>query len=93
MVGDCYESLLACLIFRSRLDEVKKSGKAVDFCCVKAEEEQSGQGRDEEDCLVRGRSPEEAWDFGVVIEVITAGHCRRPIAAHAMKRRLCALCL
>lgn len=39
VVGDCYESLLARLIFRSRLDEVKESGKAVDLCRVEAEEE------------------------------------------------------
>ena len=33
--------------------------------------------------MIGSGSPEEARDFGVMIEVITGGHHRRAIAEHA----------
>ena len=71
MVGDRHEPPLPCFVFCSRLEEVKKTWEAVDFSLVEAEKEQSRKCCDEKNCLVRGRSPEEAWNFGVVIEVFT----------------------
>lgn len=88
MVRDRHEPLLACFVFCSRLEEVKKAGEAVNFGLVEAEKEQSRQCCNEKNCLVRGRSPEEAWDFGVGIEVITGGHYRTAIAEHAAGQSL-----
>jgi hypothetical protein len=89
VVGDRHESFLPRFVFCPRLEEVEKSGETDDFGFVKAEEEYSGECCNKENCLIGGRSPEEAWDFGVVIEVITGGHCRKAIAEHAAGRTLC----
>lgn len=83
MVGDCHKTSLPRFVVCSRLEQVEKSGQAVDFGFVEPEKEYSRQCRNEENCLVRGRSPEKAGDFGVVVEVITGGHHRSAIAEPA----------
>ena len=52
VVGNCHESLLARLVFRSRLEKVEEPWQSVDFSFVEAEKEQSGQGGNDEECLV-----------------------------------------
>ena len=88
VVRDRHETFLPRFVFCSRLEEIEKAGKAIDFGLVEAKKEDARQGCNQEDCLVGGRSPEEAGDFGVVIEVITGGHYRRAIAETPWSRVL-----